>query len=67
MTIGPRIRPQDARELADFILANADSIYVRACVDGKWVTRALTDLPASTALQHALGFIIECRRPVVSV
>jgi len=46
-------------ELCDYILENAERIYVRERVDGKWGAYALTELPPKLAIKHALRFIKE--------
>ncbi len=54
-------------ELCDYIVENANRIYVRENVKGKWGSYALTELPAELAIQHALRFIKERRVPVVLI
>ena len=55
--------PETMEELCDYILLYKGDIYVREQVDGKWGAFALSELPASKALGHALRFVKEGRVP----
>jgi hypothetical protein len=52
-------------ELCDYIARNADRIYVRAQVSGKWDAYALNALPAQDAIEHALRFVKRGQVPVI--
>lgn len=52
-------------QIALCIADNADKIYVREKVDGKWGSFALTELSAEQALKHAIRFILDRHMPVV--
>jgi uncharacterized coiled-coil DUF342 family protein len=49
------------------IAEQAERIYVREQMNGKWDSYALTELPAALAIMHVLKFISEHRMPVVMV
>ena len=57
--------PMTLEELCDYILENAERIYVREKVEGKWGAYALTELPPKLAIKHALRFIKEGIIPCV--
>ena len=57
--------PMTLEELCDYILENAERIYVREKVDSKWGAYALTELPPKLAIKHALRFIKEGIIPCV--
>ena len=57
--------PMTLEELCDYILENAERIYVREKVNGKWGAYALTELPPKLAIKHALRFIKEGIIPYV--
>jgi hypothetical protein len=59
----PAPLPSTLEDLIDYIVYNADRIYVREEIDGKVDSYALTDLPAELAIFHALRFIRERRIP----
>lgn len=45
-------------------LDHADDIYVRAQVDGKWGSHALTEIPSDQAVGYIRGWIKDRRVPV---
>ena len=57
--------PMMLEELCDYILENAERIYVREKVEGKWGAYALTELPPKLAIKHALRFVKEGIIPYV--
>jgi len=57
----------DLGALCDYIERNADRIYVREQVDGKWGSYALTSLPAPLAVSHALRLVRESRTPAADL
>jgi len=57
--------PMTLEEFCDYILENAERIYVREKVEGKWGAYALTELPPKLAIKHALRFIKEGIIPCV--
>lgn len=48
---------QRINELLDHIARNADAIFVREQVDGKWDSYALVELPANLAILHVCHLI----------
>jgi hypothetical protein len=46
-------------ELLDEIEQNADSLYIREQIDGKWDSYALSSMPGQMAIGHAFRFIRE--------
>jgi len=55
--------PRTLEELCDYIIENADRIYVRERLNGKWGSYSLTELPPKLAIKHALRFVKERRIP----
>ncbi len=49
--------PEELGEVINKIENNADEIYVREEINGKWGSYSLTELPAKLAIKHALRFI----------
>ena len=56
--------PQTLEELFEYILRYADDIYVRAQRNGKWENVALSELPATEALQRAFQWVLDRHIPV---
>ena len=52
-------------DLGRYIEENADVIYVREKVDGRWGNFSLKELPIDLALKHKQRFLDEGRIPVV--
>lgn len=53
----PEPTAADLIVLANFIEANVDHIAIRVCVNGKWKSLFLSEMPARLAVEHAMGFI----------
>ena len=52
-------------DLGRYIEENADIIYVRENIDGRWGNFSLKELPIDLALKHKQRFLDEGRIPVV--
>lgn len=52
-------------DLARYIEENADIIYVRENIDGRWGSFSLKELPIDLALKHKQRFLDEDRIPAV--
>ena len=52
-------------DLGRYIEENADIIFVREKIDGRWGSFSLKDLPIDLALKHKQIFLDEGQLPVV--
>lgn len=52
-------------DLGRYIEENADIIYVREIIDGRWGSFSLKELPIDLALKHKQRFLDEDRLPAV--
>ena len=59
--------PETLEELCDYIVHYATDIYIRAEVNGKWGSYALTEMPVHQAIAHALDFIKRQQVPIILV